>query len=255
MRKILAIFLGLGWAALLPAQAQTNAPASAGQASFSAHCVSCHGLDGRGGEIGPNIATAASISAKSDDQLTKTIHDGTPGGMPSFASTMTQVEIAEVVSYVRTLQHGGKTTATGDTAAGKALFFGKAECSRCHMIQGNGGFLGADLSGVPLSADDIRAAIVSPPTSATSVLTTAILHSGRKISGLARNEDNFSIQLLDENGSFHLIDKADIASITRATAPLMPGDYGTRLSAPELQDLVSFLVSQAAPAGGRRRRQ
>jgi cytochrome c oxidase cbb3-type subunit III len=255
MRKALALFLALGGAATLCAQGQANNPASAGQQLFAAHCVSCHGLDGRGGEIGPNIATAANVSAKSDDQLTKTIHDGTTGGMPSFATTMTQTEIAAVVSYIRTLQHGGKTPATGDTAAGKALFFGKAECSGCHMVQGNGGFLGPDLTGVPLSADDIRSAIVSPPTSATGVLTTVTLHSGRKISGLARNEDNFSIQLVDEKGSFHLLDKADVASIARAATPLMPGDYGTRLSASELQDLVSFLVSQAAPTSGRRRRQ
>lgn len=257
MWKALVIFLGLGWAASLPAQPQTNSPAPAGQAIFSSHCVSCHGLDGRGGEIGPNIATAANIRAKSDEQLTQTIHDGTPGGMPSFATTMTQTEIAAVVSYLRGLQHGGQTAATGDTAAGKALFFGKAECSQCHMVQGNGGFLGSSLSGVPLSADDIRTAILSPPASPTGVLTTVTLHNGRKISGLARNEDNFSIQLLDENGSFHLLDKADVTSINRATTPLMPGDYATRLSPTELQDLVSFLVSQAAPAnaGGRGRRR
>jgi cytochrome c oxidase cbb3-type subunit III len=257
MRKVLAIFLGLGWAALLPAQPQTNTPAPAGPALFSSHCVSCHGLDGRGGEIGPNIATAANIRAKSDEQLTQTIHDGTPGGMPAFGSTMSQAEIAAVLSYLRVLQHGGQTAATGDAAAGKAIFFGKAECSRCHMVQGDGGFLGSNLTGAPLSADDIRTAIVSPPASPTSVLTTVTLHNGRKISGLARDEDNFSIDLLDENGGFHSVDKADVAKIDRATTPLMPSDYATRLSPSELQDLVSFLVSQAAPpsAGGRGRRR
>lgn len=253
MRKVWVLFLGLGLAASLPGQPQTNSPAPAGQALFSSRCASCHGLDGRGGETGPNIATAANFRAKTDAQLTETIHDGTPGGMPAFGSMMTPTEISAVVSYLRALQVGGQSSATGDTAAGKALFFGKAGCAQCHMIRGGGGFLGSDLTGVPLSAEDIRAAILNPPASPTDVLTTVTLRNGRKISGLARDEDNFSIQLVDEHGAFQLLDKANVASISRATTPLMPSDYGTRLSPSDLQDLVAYLASQAAPGGGRGR--
>ena len=36
----------------------------------------------------------------------------------------------------------------GDRDLGKQLFFGKGRCSGCHMIRGQGGLLGPDLSNV-----------------------------------------------------------------------------------------------------------
>jgi cytochrome c oxidase cbb3-type subunit III len=121
------------------------------------------------------------------------------------------------------------------------------------MMKGDGGFLGPDLSGVPLSPDDIRAAIVNPPASATGVLTTVTLKNGQKFSGLVRDEDNLSLQMLDEKGGFLLLDKADVVKTDRATTPLMPTDYGSRLSASDVQDLVAYIASEAGPAAGRGR--
>lgn len=65
------------------------------------------------------------------------------------------------------------------------------------------------------------------------------------MTGVLRNEDNFSLQLQSPDGAFHSVVKSDVASITRSPKPLMPTDYGTTLSASELNDLVSFLMSTA----------
>ena len=73
---------------------------------------------------------------------------------------------------------------------------------------------------------------------------TAVTRDGQQWTGIARNEDNFSIQLLDTKGVFHLIMKSDLASLKREPRSLMPGDYESRLSANELQDLVSYLARQ-----------
>ena len=65
------------------------------------------------------------------------------------------------------------------------------------------------------------------------------------MTGVVRNEDNFSLQLQTPDGAFHSVVKADVASITYGKAPLMPTDYGSTLSTTELNDLVSFLMSAA----------
>ncbi len=130
--------------------------------------------------------------------------------------------------------------------AGRTLFFGAARCSGCHIVNGEGGFLAADLSsyGETHSAAEIREAIVDPnknlePQKGTVVVTT---RAGRKYSGLARNEDNFSLQMQTADGSFHLFDKSDLAQIVHQTRSMMPSDYGSRLSKADLDDLVGYLI-------------
>lgn len=256
MRKAIAIaLLVLGGSVLMAAQRQNNPSQNPGRPIFEARCAACHGLDGHGGEA-PNIATAPAVQALSDAQLTTVIHDGHTGGMPGFASMLSDAEIASVVSFLRELQHGVGPAVQGNVTNGKTLFFGSAGCSQCHAIKGEGGFMAADLSSVPLPADDIRSAITSPPVSSTGVLTTVILKNGRKISGLARNEDNFSIQMIDTKGALVSIEKADTSKIDRATVPYMPSDYATKLTPSDLQDLVAYVASQvSAPGGGRGRRR
>ena len=250
LKPIAIALLILGGSALLAAQSQNNNPPAPGRTVYESHCAACHGLDAHGGEA-PNITTP-DVQALSDAQLTTVVHDGHTGGMPGFAGVLSDSDITAVVKYLRDLQHRSESTVQGNAANGKVLFFGSAGCSQCHMIKGEGGFLGADLSSIPLSADDIHTAIVTPPDSPTDVLTTVTMKNGRKYSGLVRNEDNFSIQLIEKSGAFITIDKAN-AKIERATTPFMPADYGTRLTSSDLQDLVAYVASQTHPASGRGR--
>jgi cytochrome c oxidase cbb3-type subunit 3 len=68
---------------------------------------------------------------------------------------------------------------------------------------------------------------------------------GKMYSGLVRNEDNFSLQLLSLDGTFHLFSKSDLAAIHFRQEPLMPADYGSRLSAADLDALAAYLASLA----------
>src|SRR3954451_14342904 len=63
----------------------TSAGATAGQKTFSSRCAGCHGLDGRGSQRAPNIASNPTTRRLSDPELTQIILNGrTDFGMPSF---------------------------------------------------------------------------------------------------------------------------------------------------------------------------
>ena len=236
--------------------------ANAGKQQFEANCAVCHSSDGTG-DKGPSIITPA-ITALSDAALIKVVHDGTAAGMPPFAP-LGDENIAVVVHYLRTLQGQSDTAApavTGDAGAGRALYFGKAQCSSCHMVQGNGGFIAADLTayGRSHAADAIKKAIVTPdtPLAPDARVVEVLTKTGKKLTGVARSEDNFNIALQTEDGRYHFLSRSDLANVHYTDHSLMPHDYGTQLTAKELDDIASFLIvtgqtAPAEPTAGRRR--
>jgi cytochrome c oxidase cbb3-type subunit 3 len=219
-----------------------------GERAFAANCAGCHGLDGKGGERAPDIVTPPNVRGLSDSALLQILKNGIPRkSMPSF-NYLGDSALRSIASYLRTLE-GNSVAArfSGNPKRGKDLFFGKGECSRCHMIRGEGGFFASDLSEYSQgrSPEAIHDAIVSPnrnldPRKRTVV---AILPSGKKIEGIARNEDNFSIQLLAQDGTLYLLNKSELTSLSYRNESSMPVDYATRFSSAELDDLVNYLYS------------
>jgi putative heme-binding domain-containing protein len=221
---------------------------NAGRQTFEAICAGCHGLDAKGGERGPDIATRQQIVQLSDEKLMEILRGGRPAaGMPPF-EYLGSAKLKDVLDYLRTLQGKGSTASvTGNPANGKTLFFGGARCSECHMVQGAGGFLGRDLSnyGATLSAAEIRANIVKPGDSKVNKTASIAMFDGQKFSGVIRNEDNFSIQLQSFDGAFHFLNRSAVAHLEFLPDPIMPADYSSRLKASELDDLVSYLITVA----------
>jgi putative heme-binding domain-containing protein len=220
---------------------------AAGRTTFESTCSGCHGLDGRGSERGPDISAKAEVLRLSDTETLRVLRNGIPAaGMPAFGS-LGSARLKAVLRYLRKLQGtGGAAAVLGNPQRGQAVFFGKAGCSECHSINGTGGFLGSDLSayGLTPSAAEIRDAIANPsPEADLRRRTVAVtLRDGRTFSGLARNEDNFSLQLQSPDGTFHLLRKSEAERIEVLPKPLMPTDYGSTLLPAELDDLVSFLM-------------
>jgi putative heme-binding domain-containing protein len=222
--------------------------------TFASTCAGCHGLDGRGGERGPNIASLQEVQRRSDEELLRIVRNGiSETGMPNFAF-LGSAKIEALVSYLRVLQ--GKSAAMpipGDSKRGESLFFGKAQCSQCHAVNGKGGFIGSDLSVYAAGASpaEISRAIVNPDRdvkqSRGKVSVTFL--DGRSLEGVVRNEDNFSLQLQSLDGAFHLIQKAEVGLVKPSAQPLMPEDYGKTLSPAELDDIVGYLmrIAQKAP--------
>ena len=89
-----------------------------GRQTFVSRCAACHGTDGNGGELGPNIATR--VPLRTDQDLTTVIRQGlVAAGMPAFAN-LSDTESTDLVRFLRALRpragsgpERGKATLTG----------------------------------------------------------------------------------------------------------------------------------------------
>jgi cytochrome c oxidase cbb3-type subunit 3 len=238
-RGIFVLVVLLGWGTLSTLQAQPP-----GAAIFASNCATCHGADGRGGEHAPNIATAPQVQHLMDRELAGIIRYGISGaGMPAFSS-LKQQEVAEVVSYLRVLQgRGDIVKLPGDPKQGEALFYGKAQCSNCHMINGKGGFIGSDLTyyGAEAKPDQMRAIILDPDKNlpADKKATSVVTNTGQKITGMLRTNNNFSLSLQTPDGSYHFLPKSELTQVEIGAHSLMPA---ATLNSKEVDDLVSYLL-------------
>lgn len=236
---------------------KSNVSLEAGRRVYNGSCAGCHGLDGSGSDKAMNISGSANVRQLSDSQLAGIISNGVPGtGMPAFRN-LSEAETRAVVGYVRSLQGKLKEhTLPGDPERGKRIFFGKAQCASCHTISGQGGFLGPDLSsyGSNASAKAIRDEIVKTRRSPAHGYRSAVLvtSDGHRVEGLVRNEDNFSVQLQTKDGSFYFFEKSKLRSLELQEDSLMPTNYGGRLSAGELDDLSSYLITASPDASAKK---
>jgi cytochrome c oxidase cbb3-type subunit 3 len=235
--------------------ALTSQPEFRGRSVFELRCSTCHGLDGLGGEHAPDIIRGTEVRTLSEQALLNLIHDGIPQrGMPGF-SDMGAEDSGAVVAYLRFLQetpHGNSqgasvgTSLSSDPVRGRDLYFGKGGCSACHEITERGQFIAEDLAEFVRDhqVGEIREAILNP-TGSPQDAATAVARDGRKFSGMIRNEDNASLQLQGGDGRFYLLMKSSLVSVQRKTGNPMPVDYGQRLNATELDDLIGYILREA----------
>jgi cytochrome c oxidase cbb3-type subunit 3 len=226
--------------------------AGQGKQLLASNCASCHGIDGKGSERAPNITDSPYMRQLSDAQLKDIIANGIPGtGMPAFRSLPDSV-VSDLIAYLRGGEGGGSTgNLPGTPKNGQAIFVGPAGCSKCHMIAGQGGFIASDLTQYARthSADQVREAILGNNSGEKRTrLATAVLRNGKKYVGRVRNEDNFSLQLQSLDGTFHFIMRSELAKLDYDPQPMMPPSIGSSLSASELNDLISYLLSTAGNA-------
>ena len=221
----------------------------AGAELYATVCSGCHGPSGEGGR-GPSLVRGNRVRQVSDVKLFASIQAGVPGtDMPPFP--FPDEQIWQLVAFTRSLVASAyESDVPGDAGAGETVFFGKGGCTNCHMICGKGGFLGPDLTvaGVTNTIAQLREAFVDPNrrTSDGYRVVTVETAEGKKISGIARNNSNYSIQMIDKEGKLHLLAKQDLRSIEFPQKSWMPDDYADRLSEEEVQNVLAFLSRQAA---------
>ena len=134
-------------------------------------------------------------------------------------------------------------------AAGAEIYWGAGACSGCHMIRGQGGVLGPDLTNIGRGrrADQLREALLEPSARISEGfrVVEARTRRGRTIKGAAKLDNNYSLRLLDAGGKLHFLEKRDLVELRYAAKSLMPGDYAKRLSEQQVRDLLAFLSRQS----------
>jgi putative heme-binding domain-containing protein len=237
MRILLTVSL------LLPACLGAQDDAAAGRMLFLKSCSACHGENAKGGRAA-DLTSGQFKWGGSDAEIQRNILNGIANTqMPAFPMAAREAE--QIVAYLRTLQSGLEEVTQGDAAAGRKLFFGAGGCAKCHMRGGRGGRLGPDLS-VPRRID-LRQAILNPDESLRPGYETVEvrLASGQTLRGAKKNEDTFSIQIMDESERLHMLQKSGVKQIDRPHKSLMPA---SKLSAAELDNVVAFLSARGEAA-------
>jgi putative heme-binding domain-containing protein len=210
-------------------------------------CSNCHGADARGGEAS-NLYTSRVILRESDQRLFEVIKEGIPGtGMPPQPG-LSDEQVWQMAAYLQDLARPGRQApVAGDPRHGARLFDDKG-CRGCHMIQGAGGFLGPDLSdaALRLSTEELRRSIFDPAAEMRDGFraVTVITPGGQRVTGLRKNDSNFSIEILRPDGTYFLTSRARVRELPPEPQTLMPSDFRFKLSPGDIQDLLAFLDQQ-----------
>ncbi len=226
--------------------AQDPQAAENGRVVFRIYCAPCHGIKAQGGR-GPDLTRGVYSAGESDKDLFRTIRSGVPGTeMPDFADINDDVTW-HLVSYIRSAAQRDPAPVKGDATHGESLFWTKGGCGACHKVGPKGGALGPDLSraGRQRSYAYLRESVVKPDADITPGYETidVTTRDGRRITGVQRGFDNFTAQLVDMSGRFYSFDKSEVNSLKREYRSVMPGNYGQRFSAAEMDDLLAYLMT------------
>ena len=216
-----------------------------GRNIYRDRCGACHGLDGLGYR-GPDLKNGPWIHGDGNAELFRIISKGIPGTEMTPGPRQDD-RVWMVIAYLRSLRSDGTSQEEerGDPAAGERLFRGKGLCTTCHFVDGRGGRLGPDLSRI--GAARSRVALIREIRTTSEYLppgyepVTVVTRDGRRILGARKNEDTFSIQLMNMNQELQMFLKRDVVEVIDEEQSLMP-EYGTdELSEGELDDLLGYL--------------
>jgi len=135
-------------ASAAPVAAQNAADVDGGRRLFQGMCVECHGAGATGGDA-PSLNRPRLTHAPDDTALANVIANGIPNTAMPRIRRFTESELRQLVAYVRSVGKLPPERVPGDARRGAALYKNLA-CSSCHIVAGEGGTLGPDLTEAPL---------------------------------------------------------------------------------------------------------
>lgn len=222
----------------------------AGQGQFRSRCADCHGIDAKGAR-GPDI-TGLRAAGATDARLFNLLRTGVPGTeMPAVSVRTPDGEVWKMIAYLATLSvPASSATPRGNAENGARLF--RAQCSSCHLVNGEGGRLGPDLSRV--GAARARASLVRQIRGANEDFrqgyepVTLTMPEGQQVRGVKKNEDLFSVQIMDTRERIQGYKKDSLKGVANGTISAMPAYTAQMLSESDLDDIVRYLETLRAPA-------
>ncbi len=235
-----------------PAFAQTKNPfdgnalaISNGSAMFRNRCAGCHGPDAHG-YLGPDL-TGFWANGGTDDRMFAIVRRGVPGTemIGADPQRVFDRDIWQTIAYLRTLGTVAAATPGGDAVNGERIF--RANCNSCHMVNGRGGHLGPDLSRIGSARP--RAGLMAKVRGTSALIrpgyepVTLVTRTGERIRGVKKNEDEFSIQIMDMRERLQGYLKSNLTEFTLDKQSVMPAYGADRLSDRDLDDLLRYIAS------------
>ncbi len=135
----------------------------------------------------------------------------------------------------------------GDAARGREVFVGHAaaQCVRCHVVNGNGGTAGPDLSKVASQPGKDRAYLLESMLNPSAKIApgfgavTLNLADGRTVSGVLAEENAKAVVLVHPDGKRETIPTEDVERRSQPTSAMPAVDRA--LTPREVRDLVEYL--------------
>ena len=137
--------------------------------------------------------------------------------------------------------------AGGNWEAGHALFKGKALCATCHQLRGEGVKVGPDLSN--LAHSDYASVLKNIADPNASINPDAVgyivtLKDSTTVVGTRLAETADELQIAQPGGTVAKLKKADVTKTEPLKTSLMPAGLDKALTAEELRDLMTFLLTE-----------
>ncbi len=178
--------------------------------------------------------------------------------MVGFYNT-TDAGAANIVAYLHTLATSVDSgTSSGDPQKGAALFKSSG-CSACHMVAGQGGSIGPDLTriGAARGPTGLKQRLLDPAANLPKLggggmmgnswteyaMYRAVEKDGHVVEGIRMSEDSFTITLKDATGKFHGLRKPDLRSLEKEPGKSIMPSFKDTLTAEQLDDLVAYLLT------------
>lgn len=156
---------------------------------------------------------------------------------PVAAKLSSQEKLAELNRYKAIVAKGG------DAAKGKTLFV--QSCAACHMLFGEGGKIGPDLTGYERANPDFWLTGILEPSAEIREgygAYTAKLKGGQTLIGMLVQQDAQNVVLRDMAGQQHTARVADVEKLEAFPQSLMPEGLLAGMSEQELRDLFAYLM-------------
>ena len=222
----------------------------AGEVLFHERCAVCHGQQAEGA-MASNLRRARSVARGSANDLFALIRKGIPGTEMPPQEDLAEDSLWQLVSYLHSLARPGRQPPVpGDAEAGRVVFR-EAGCLACHLAQGAGGFLGPPLDSIATrkTSGQIRNDVLNPDDQISGgYLAVAIeTATGDRVGGVLKHESSFRVIVLTAEGQLRSFSRGDLRRVDKLSRSRMPSNYGERLSADDIQNLLAFLDQQRAP--------
>lgn len=132
-----------------------------------------------------------------------------------------------------------------DPAEGRRVF--DANCAACHQLEGKGGLVGPQLTGIGVrGVERLCEDVLDPNRNVDRAFrqTVVVLKDGDVQSGLFRREEGDLLVFADGTGKEFSLKKADVAERKESDLSLMPENLGETIPAAQFNQLLAYLLSQ-----------